>query len=372
MSNSIRVAVIMAGGSGERFWPLSRCDRPKQLLSLTDPHRTMLEVAVQLIEPLIPREQVFVVTSRNLIEPTLQGRGDLPAENIIAEPARRNTCGCLAYAAAVLLARYDRPPEEITMAVVTADHQIGDHPRFLQILDAAMAVAESGNALGVVGIKPTRPETGYGYVEIGAEAKPLAGSRPGLPTYPVARFREKPNREMAEELIETGLCFWNSGMFFWRLSSFLTEMQEANPEMHQAIVSMVEALRADDAQKVEEIFVSMRSLPIDIALMERAKNVVITPADFAWEDVGSWDALARTHALDANGNVALGNPVVIDSRNSIIYNASLGRGKEVAVVGVEGLAVVVTDDAVLVVSKERAQDVKRAVEELKKRGSSCL
>lgn len=372
MPDQIRVAIIMAGGSGERFWPLSREAHPKQLLALTHPRRTMLEETVRLVEPIIPLERIFVVTSTRLVNVTKQGRGSVPEENIVAEPARRNTCGCLVFAAAHLMSKFDVPPEKITMAVVTTDHMIGDAEIYRSTLESAMTVIEREPALGVVGIKPDRPETGYGYIELPAYPRPVTGSSDEIPTYMIARFREKPNREMAEELLQTGRCYWNSGMFFWRLSVFMDEMEHANPSIAKSIKQMAEALRNGDSVGVEEVFINLPSLPIDIALLEKARNVVMTRGDFPWEDVGSWDALGRTHPLDDSGNVIVGDPVVIDSRDNIIYNATKDRPTDLAVVGVEGVAIVVTDDAILVVQKDKAQEVKRAVAELKSRGAKSL
>ncbi len=368
----IRVGIIMAGGSGQRFWPLSRCCKPKQLLPLTDPKLSMLEVAAQLVEPLIPPEQLFVVTSKDLVEPIRNAETGIPPENILGEPDRRNTAGCLSFVAVHLLQRFDAAPEDITMAVVTADHRIGKPEAYRSCLRAAIETAEREPSLGVIGMQPDRPETGYGYVEVPEGAEPASGSSAEHPVYPVSRFREKPNRDMAERLLATGRCYWNSGMFFWRLSTFLSELAEASPALFQAVQEMSEAAKAGDTERLESVFLGLGGQPIDIALLERSSNVVMTPGAFSWEDVGSWDALHRMLTADEDGNVSVGEPVLVDARDCLVYNQTGSDKTAVAVVGVEGLAVVVTDDGILVTPRERSQDVKRAVAELRKRGAKQL
>ncbi|MCX7016135.1 MAG: sugar phosphate nucleotidyltransferase [Candidatus Sumerlaeota bacterium] len=371
-SKFTRVAIIMAGGAGERFWPLSRRERPKQLLALTHPTRSMLEEAARLVEPVIPPDRVYVVTSRELVDLIRKGQSVIPPENVLCEPARRNTSGCLVFAAAHFMARMDVAPESIVMAVVTADHRIGDAKAYRATIRTALAMAEQHATLGVVGIAPTRPETGYGYIEIPVGAKPLAGSADGLPTYPVIRFREKPSREQAERLIETGRCFWNSGMFFWRLSTFLSEAERASPDLAWPTRELADAMRRGDERHVQTIFESMEDQPIDIALLERAQRVVMTRSSFPWDDVGSWDALHRAHPCDEKGNVAIGGPVLLDAEDCLVYNEAGAEQMAVAVIGVEGLVVVATRDGVLVVPRERAQDVKRAVGMLHERGAKQL
>jgi mannose-1-phosphate guanylyltransferase len=366
------VAIIMAGGSGERFWPLSRLQRPKQLLALTHSVRSMLEETALLLEPVIPVERVFVVASKNLVKPIRDGQRRIPTQNVLGEPARRNTSGCLAYAAAYLLAHFDGGPESIVMAVATADHRIGDAEAYRATMRAALDAAEREEALGVVGICADRPETGYGYIEIPAGAEPLPGSAPGRPTYPVARFREKPSLEQAERLLATGRCYWNSGLFFWRLSNFLSEAEHACPSLAQAVQAMAEAIRQGDERRLQTVFEALEDLPIDIALMERAHRVVMTRGDFPWDDVGSWDSLHRLHPHDANGNVAIGDPVLVDARNCVVYNELGAEKMALAIIGAEGLAVVATRDGVLVVPRDRVQDVRRAVEELRRRGAKQL
>lgn len=369
MSQEIqRVAVVMAGGSGERFWPLSRRERPKQLLKLTSPNRTMLDESIARMAPLVPVEHVYVITGEHLVEPIRRSGAALPQANILAEPCKRNTSGALAYTAAALLARYGGDGSNISVAVTTADHDIGAPDVFRRTVDAAMTAAEKDDVLVTLGIVPTRPETGYGYIQVdnkdGAQRNAIAVS-------PVCAFHEKPSREKADGFIASGDYYWNSGMFFWRISTFLKELDHARPALAKAVREMADAMRAGNDSKVRAIFESLEDISIDYALMECAKHVAMARAEFPWDDVGAWTALDRSYEHDAKGNVAIGNPIVADSTNCIVYNDA-GDDVAVGVVGVEDLVVVVTNDAVLVIPKDRAQDVRQAVQELKKRNAKQL
>lgn len=360
----------MAGGSGERFWPLSRRKRPKQLLKLTRDDRTLLEEAVERMLPLIPEERLFIATSELLRDAICEARL-VPPENVLAEPCKRNTAGCLAFVSAHCLHRYGEKADTLSLAITTADHYIGDANRFRQAMVTALKAVETESVLAIVGIPPTRPETGFGYIEISETAMERAEMCNEAAAFPVDRFREKPNRETAEDFIATGRFFWNSGMFFWRLSTFLSELGQARPELVQAIRKMATALDKHDDVSVQKIFEGLEDVSIDYALMERARNVVMVRADFPWDDIGSWDALDRTRPKDEQGNVVTGDPILIDARECVVFNEP-GDGMAVGVVGVEGLAVVVSSDGVLVIPKDRAQDVRQVVAELKKRGATQL
>lgn len=352
-----RVAVIMAGGSGERFWPLSREKRPKQLLRLTSERETLLEEAVRRIEPLIPADHVYIATSRILRDPIRRADLGIPAENVLAEPMKRNTAGCLVWVAATLRARF--PGEDVTLAILTADHQIGTPAQFRSCVRRAMDTAAQQDALVTIGIRPTRPETGYGYIE----APPRGGTRTARR---VAGFREKPNRELAEEFVDSGQHYWNSGMFFWRLSTFESEFDAASPEHGEALRSIADALGRNKPRLAEKAFAALPDISIDFALMEHARQVLMVEGRFPWDDVGAWDALERTRPTGAEGNVAEGDPVLINTRDSIVLNDT-GGAMAVGVVGAEHLVVIVTKDAVLVAPKHAAQDVRLVARELKRR-----
>lgn len=357
-----RVAVIMAGGSGERFWPLSRQKRPKQLLRLTSDTETMIEEAVSRIAPLVSNENVFVATSRILAEPIRAARLPIPDANILAEPAKRNTAGCLCWVTAQLQARF--PGEEVAIAVLTADHQIGERPEFRACVDRALSAAEKFPALVTIGVKPDRPETGYGYIEAaGPELVPA--------TRRVARFREKPDRAAAEAYVAAGNYYWNSGMFFWRASTFLAQMATASPAHAAATVRMREALAAGNEAEAVAGFESLPDISIDYALMERATEVLMVEASFPWDDVGAWDAISRSRTADANGNVLDGGPIVVETTGSIVLNDA-PSDIAVGVVGMTDVIVIVAKDAVLVIPKDRAQDVKAIVKEMKERKAKQL
>ena len=384
-----RVAIVMAGGAGERFWPLSRRHRPKQLLRLTNNRESMLEEAISRLSPLIPPEHIYIVTGEHLLEAIREARVGVPDENVIAEPLKRNTSGCLAYATAHLLMKYGpKPargkkrspaaanaaldvtiPEDLSVAVVPADPMIGDADAFRKTVTTVLDAAERHRALAMIGIAPTRAETGYGYLE-SARQRPVNRSRK-IHVYPVARFHEKPSRDKAEAYLTSGRCLWNSGMFFWSVAAFMAELEVARPALAGAILAMTEALRRNDTARVRKIFEALEDISIDKALMERARNVLVARAEFPWDDVGAWPALDRIRPRDPDGNVLAGDPIAVDCRNCIIYVDAPTGGREIAaaVVGADNLIVVVSDDAVLVAPKDRAQDVRRVLDELKRRNA---
>ena len=376
-SKPLRVAIVMAGGSGERFWPLSRSTRPKQLLRLTGTSKTMLEEAVLRLAPLIAPQHIYVATGEHLVEPIRAANVGVPPENVIAEPCKRNTAGCLAYATAHLLTKYrpQLPPDapetqkDLSMAIVTADHLIKGDEAFALAVSAAMDAAEAENALVTIGIPPARPETGYGYIQAPEQKKPLEPYGPP-DIFPVTAFHEKPDTQTAEKFLASGRFYWNSGMFFWNGADFMREIEGAEPEYAAAIVKMALAMREGEQTRVREIFQALPPAPIDTVLMEKARKVLVVAAPFTWDDIGAWPALARTHRPDDARNLVIGESVAIDCADCIIYNESEPGSREVAVIGLNDVVVVACDDAVLVASKDRAQDVRDVVAELKKRGST--
>jgi mannose-1-phosphate guanylyltransferase len=348
---SKRVAVILAGGSGERFWPLSNSERPKQLLKLTHPDETLLEEAVRRIVPLVGHDHVFIATGRNLAAPVRES-SIVPAEHVIVEPTKRDTMGALAWVAASLAASH---PEgtSLTLAVLTADHKIGDPELFRATVNRALELAESTEGLVTIGIAPTRPETGFGYIEVDRTHDV------GDDAFRARSFREKPTPEAAERYLLSGDFLWNSGMFFWRLDAFLRELRAANPEAATIVDGMTVALRAGDAAAAEELFTQLVGKSVDYALMEKAAEVYVVRGGFKWDDVGSWDALIRSMPLDASNNVVQGKVMCLDTAGSVVYNDQ--DDVMVATLGVHDLIVVVTKDAVLVCGKDQAQRVREIV-----------
>lgn len=372
-AETVRVGIILAGGAGERFWPLSRRDRPKQLLPLADPSKSLLAEAVERIAPVIPNERVFIITGRHLLDAIRRGCPGVPAENILAEPCKRNTSAAVAYATAFLMARHpDLPPQKLSMAITTADHFIGAPDRFADSVAMAMSAAENTGALVICGIEPARPETGFGYIQISQAPQAVAGLPGGAPVFRMAAFREKPDIDQAREYLDSGCYLWNSGMFFWTADAFLSELDKACPKLAQATRNMADVMRNGDLPVVDRIFEQLDDISIDYALMEHAANVLVIRANFPWEDIGSWISLERTHGTDAQGNCLVGNPVVLDANRCVVYNAPGARAMAVGVMGVHDLVVVVTQDGVLVAPKDRAQEVRRIVAALKEHGATQI
>lgn len=353
-----RVAVIMAGGSGERFWPLSRVHRPKQLLCLTSETDSLLQEAVKRIAPLIPAEDVYIQTGLHLQSVIQEAKVGIPPENVLAEPCKRNTSGCLAYATAHLLAKYQGQAEDIAMAILTADHVIDNPEDFRATVNAALEAAEQTSALVTIGITPTRPATGYGYIHASAGQGDILE---------VKAFHEKPSVETAQHYLESGEYYWNSGMFFWKASTFLDELDQACPALAEATRGMTDALRRNVPENVIRIFETIEDKSIDYVLMEKARCVRMARARFGWDDIGTWAALDRTRTPDAQGNVTFGDPVLVECQDSIVYNAPGAAAMTLGVVGMKEVIVVATPDAVLVLPKARSEEVRAILQELRRR-----
>lgn len=357
-------AVILAGGYGERFWPASTSKRPKQLLSLLG-DRTMLEMAVDRLAGLIPPERVIVLTSQDLVAPTIALSPDLPEQNIIGEPVRRDTAAAVALACAVIEAR---DPDAV-FCVLTADHVMGDLELFRTTLRSGMALAASRSVLVTIGITPTEASTAFGYVEAGAVLAPAANSDSAQPASEteitfrsVTRFVEKPDLATAQEYVDSGNFSWNSGMFIWSAAVVAAAFAEHQPALANMIRNLRPVVDTEDfEQALASEFEPLEKISIDYALMEKASNIVMAEGGFAWDDVGSWPAVSDHMPNDDSGNVTTGGVVVLDASNNIV----LSEGRLTAVIGVEDLIVVHAGDATLVCPKDRAQDVKKIVTELR-------
>ncbi len=364
-----RVAVIMAGGSGERFWPLSRKRKPKQLLNLNSKDRSMIQESIDRIKDVISPEDIFIVTGYMLLEPLRNALPELPPQNIVAEPMKRNTAPCLALASSFIAARYDDEgikPSDISVAVLTADQRIYPTEGFVQTVVSALEYVEKNDTICTIGITPSRPETGYGYIEVDkvfAEDEEIKS---------VKRFREKPNKQTAQEFLESGNFLWNSGMFFWRLDYFNDQLAKHLPKVGSQIPKMQKRLNHltthfhdDLLEKLDRIFEAFPSISIDFGLMEKADSVSVAKAKFNWDDIGSWDSLHRTHDADENNNICIGRVATIDTKDSIILNES-GETKLISVLGLDNIVVVDTGDALMICPKDRVQDVKKQVEKIRK------
>jgi mannose-1-phosphate guanylyltransferase/mannose-6-phosphate isomerase len=342
-------AVILAGGSGTRFWPLSRRLAPKQLLALTGDH-TMLQETVLRIAPVVPPERVWVVTGRDLSdEARRQLRVIGVSAVVVDEPVGRNTAPAISVAAHRLLAI----DPDAMMVVLPSDHAVAKPEAFLESLNAAIQAAEEG-WLVTIGIVPRRAETGYGYIHRGP-------ALPGNRAYRVERFVEKPDRTTAEGYVADGGYLWNAGMFVWRADVIVEELRRHAPGVAAAGAAIAEAMtQGADAGRLRTLYDAVESVSIDYAVLERSTRVAVVPAEFGWSDVGSWAALDDVAEKDARGNVISGRVVDVDSRESIVY----AQDRVVATIGLTNLIVVDTPDATLVCAKDRAQDVRKVVDAL--------
>lgn len=358
MSDPHVYAIILAGGSGTRFWPLSRRLAPKQLLALTG-QQTMLQDTVLRIEPAVPAERIVVVTGRELVDETRrQLRVANVAASVISEPAGRNTALAIAVAAERLLAG----DPDAMMVVLPADHIVAKPDAFRASLVLAAEVAREGY-LVTIGIAPRRPETGYGYIRRGAPLSRKTGKKKARAhAFGVQRFVEKPDRRRAEKYVADGNYFWNAGMFVWRASIVREELRRYAPGIATAGAEIASAMSASpvDEARLSALYAAADAVSIDCAVMERSKRVAVVPAEFGWNDVGSWAALDDVAEKDDRENLISGRVVDVDSQRSIVY----AQDRVVATIGLRDLIVVDTPDATLVCAKDRAQDVRKVVDAL--------
>ncbi len=341
-------AIVLAGGAGTRFWPASRGAQPKQLLPLVG-DESLLAATVRRIAPMVPPERVLVATGAHLLEATRAALPHVPAENFLAEPAPRNTAPAIAWATAVA-ARRD---PEATCMVLPSDHFIAAPDAFRAAVASALEGARRG-FLTTLGIRPTRPETGYGYVELGGK---IDGD-----VFEARRFVEKPSLDVAEGYVASGKYLWNAGMFFYGARAMLDALAEHLPEIARAVAS--------DAP-VPPGFATLPSISIDKGVMEKAARVAVVPGDFGWSDLGSWQSAWELAEKDADDNVLPAGAVAVDARGNLVWERAKTK-RTYALVGVSDLVVVETDDAVLIVPRERAQDVRLVVEKLRAAGSRCV
>ncbi len=359
-------AIIMAGGVGSRFWPASRRARPKQLLPLAGGTTSLLASTVSRIADLVPPERIIIVTGESLADATAAAVPNVPRENILAEPTGRNTAPCVGWGAA-FAARKD---PEATLMVLPADHHIGDVPAYLHTLGVGLAAAAEGD-LVTVGLAPTRPETGYGYIELGdALDGEASGAAEINRVYRSKRFVEKPDRARAEEFLAAGRFLWNSGMFFFRASAVLSTIADHLPELSTQLKRYDEAAaRGQEAELVKATYGQLPSISVDHGIMEKAVRVLVVPGSFGWSDLGSFTTAWELADKDAEGNAVPAEAVLVDANGCY---ASSREGKVVAMIGVKDLVVVDTEDALLIVPRDQAQRVREVVAALKERGDPRL
>ena len=354
--------VIMAGGKGTRFWPLSTEDNPKQLLSLVG-DTSLLQQTVARITPLVPLEDIYVVTGESLVSATKWHLADLPSENIIAEPVGRNTLPCIGLAALYLK---KREGGDAVMAVLPADSVIQDQQRFRKLLQYAENIAANDNVLITFGVPPTRVETGYGYIQLGAAVH----TAKDLQAYQVRQFVEKPDRETAEKYLESREYLWNSGMFVWRVDLILNAIKTYQASIYQQLMEIDAAIGTpSETEVISHAYSQMENISVDYGVMEKAKDVLVIPADIGWNDVGGWGAMHELCEQDTSGNSVRGKHIGIDTQDCIIFNQTAQNpdvieGKLIATIGVSDLVIVESECAVLVCPIDRVQEVKDLVEKL--------
>ncbi len=350
-----RYACILAGGRGERFWPMSTLQRPKQVLALSS-EKPMLAEAVDRIADLVPPEQVLVITNAALVEACRSAIPQVPAENVIGEPCGRDTAAACALAGAIVA---KRAPEAV-LAMLTADHVMRDGDRFRTVLKAAFERAERESVIVTLGIKPDYPSTGFGYIECDE-----GETQDGVLFRSAKRFVEKPDRETAERYLETGRYLWNGGMFIWSVGTLQDALDRHVPALAQMARHLMPSVDTPDfARALQAAYAPLSRISIDYAVMEKAANIVTAESSFGWMDVGTWAALEKLHDKDAQGNTCLGLVEAFDSRDNIVVS----KDRLTALIGAENLVVVHAGDATLICPKDRTEDVKQLVQALAARG----
>ena len=354
-----RFVIIMAGGRGERFWPLSREKTPKQLLAILG-KKSFLQEAVERVLPLVPAKNIFIITNEVQAPEVRKQLPKLPKENVVAEPMGRDTCAAVTLGAALVGARSTTG----VMAVLPADHVIPDAKKFQQVLSDAFDIAAQGQAIVTIGIKPTEPATGYGYIHTGAELPTPSGAKKTKTIfYKAERFVEKPNFETALEYVNSGQYRWNAGMFVWSFITVTNGLEKHQPEMFAACQRWfkVAANPTKLAKILAKEYPAVKKISIDFALMEKAQNVICADGAFEWDDLGAWPAIARHVKQDAEGNAAVGDFIHVDAARNIIYDARTKNRTPICVVGLRDSILVQTDDAVLLAHKSQAQKIKELV-----------
>lgn len=358
MSELNKTVLILAGGRGTRFWPKSRKSLPKQFLSLTGDGRTMIQLSVERLLPLVKMEDIFISTNEDYRDLVKQQLPDLPEENILCEPVGRNTAPCIGLGAIHIAKKYG----DAVMMVLTSDHQILKEDVFLDTLDKASEVAEQGENIVTIGITPTYPETGYGYIKFNKDEK-LVDS------YKVAEFKEKPDLETAKKYVDSGNYLWNAGEFIWKVSTILDNMNKFIPDTYNKLMTIKDSIGTDSYDSVlKEVFTSMNKESIDYAILEHASNIYVSPGNYGWDDVGSWLAIDRLQKADEDKNIISGDVITLKTGNSIIQ----GDKKLIATIGVDDLVIVDTPDALLICHKDHTNEIKDVMSKLEEDGRNEL
>lgn len=349
-------ALIMAGGVGTRFWPASRGQRPKQLLSIFGKN-TMIQDTLSRLDALVPDDQIFIVSVSTQKDLILGQLPQLKPEQIIVEPRGKNTAACIGLSALYIRRR---DPEAV-MAVLPADHLIKREKAFRKVLKAGEIIAGKRDCLVTIGILPTYPATGYGYIQHASEELERLV---GVPVYSVKTFAEKPTREAAERFIASGDFLWNSGIFIWKVKTILSEIEEKMPDLYDGLCEIDAHIgKSREAEIIEKVYKQIRNISIDYGVMEKAQKVIVLKSDFGWSDVGSWKEVFKLRIKDKNNNAVDGTFIPIDTHNCYVSSPR----KLVATIGIENLIVVDTEDALLLCHIDRSEEVKELVEIIKRK-----
>lgn len=349
-------ALIMAGGCGERFWPKSRKSLPKQFLSLTGDGKTMIQLTVERILPIVDIEDIFIATNENYKGLVQEQLPELPLENILCEPIGRNTAPCIGLGAMHIAAKY----EDAIMMVLPSDHLIKMEDIFIDTLSNACRIAKEDANLVTIGVPPNYPETGYGYIKMDTAQKKGEG-------FKVACFVEKPNLALAKQYVASGRYAWNSGMFIWKISTILDNFKKYLPQMFDQLCEIKNAIGTPTEKDVLlSVFPQLESISIDYGIMEKADNIYVIPGSFGWDDVGSWLAIERIRGCDDDNNTIAGNVVTVDTKGCIIE----AKDKLIATVGIKDIVIVDTDDALLIAGKTSTNNIKSILQKLRESGSN--
>lgn len=346
-------ALIMAGGKGERFWPRSRVNCPKQFIDILGNGKTMIQLTVERILPLVAIEDIYIATNesyKDLVKEQLPG---ILEENILCEPVGRNTAPCIGLGAAYMLHK----EEDAVMMVLASDHLIRFEDHFRRVLQDAVEIARQDENIVTIGITPNCPETGYGYIQRGSE-------RVKNDAYAVDRFVEKPNLETATEYLAAGNYLWNSGMFVWKASTVMKCMEKYMPDIYEGLMTIQKSIGTEtEKQVLTEQFVAMRSESVDYGIMEKADSIYVLPGNFGWDDVGSWLAVGRLKSEDEDNNVFTGNVLAVETKSCIVE----AQEKLIATVGLENIVIVDTEDVTLVGNRQRMGEIKKLLEQLRQK-----
>jgi len=349
--------VLMAGGTGTRFWPRSRKSYPKQLLNIIG-SRSMLQLTYDRIKKLTPPDKVLIITNKEQKSKIEEQLPEIPKDNIVPEPIGKNTAPCIGLAATIIKKLQD---QNEVMVVLPADHLIGNAASFIRTIKAGVKYIESNECLLTLGVTPNYPETGYGYIQAGEK---ISDSR-GMNIYKVKTFAEKPNKDTAQRFLKSGDFFWNSGMFIWKVKHILNEIDEYIPELSEDLKQIGDSFGKRNYNKIlKDVYSRTKSISIDYGIMEHAKAVCVIKADFQWNDLGSWKAVYNISPKDKKGNVVDSKQaVLINSKNNYFYSSK----KMIAAVDVEDMVIVEMDDAILVCKRENSQNVKMIVDHLERK-----